>query len=370
MATNSIADLHCQVSQQHPIKLEADFICAAGEVLAVVGPSGGGKSTLLRMIAGLSHSQQGKIYYGDNAWFDAEAKINLTPQQRHLGYVPQHFGLFPHLTALENVISALDHLPKAERKNKALDWLNRVNLHGFPDRLPSQLSGGQRQRVALARALAREPKVLLLDEPFSAVDRETRERLYLELAKLKSQLSIPVVMVTHDLNEALLLADKMILISQGQILQQGKPLEVQAKPANEAVARQMGLRNIFSATVAKQDSDKQITWLALGELSIACQYQADLAVGSQVQWVIANQGIRFNSISRGRLCRSFNIVPVTIDAMLVMGESVRISATIAGVDKQLNAEVSLHLANKLHLAVGASTEVALKSDYIHIWANN
>ncbi|MGS0681111.1 ABC transporter ATP-binding protein [Shewanella sp. 125m-7] len=361
-----VADLYCRIKQTKQIKLDAEFSCKAGEVLAVVGPSGGGKSTLLRMIAGLSQPEDGEIRYGDKPWFSKKHSVQLTPQQRHLGYVPQHFGLFPNLTALENVIAALDHIPKAEREARAKDWLERVNLHGLPDRLPAHLSGGQRQRVALARALAREPSVLLLDEPFSAVDRETRERLYLELARLKEQLAIPVIMVTHDLNEAMLLADSMILISQGKMLQQGRPREVLTRPRDEAVAKQMGLRNIFDAYVIAQEEERQITWLKFGEHLIASTYFDSLDVGTKVRWVIPNQGVRFNSIKKGRLCRSFNKLDITVESMLVMGESVRMLASVVGVQHKIHAEVPLHLAQKLALTVGSKTTVALKSELIHI----
>jgi len=364
--SQTVADLYCRIKQTDPISLDAEFTCKAGEVLAVVGPSGGGKSTLLRIIAGLSKPQTGEIRYGDQTWFCRDKSIELSPQQRHLGYVPQHFGLFPHFTALENVTAALGHIAKSKRMLRAKEWLERVNLQGLPDRLPANLSGGQRQRVALARALAREPSVLLLDEPFSAVDRETRERLYLELARLKEQLAIPVIMVTHDLNEALLLADSMILISQGKMLQQGRPREVLTRPRNEAVAKQMGLRNIFNADVVAQDEVRQITWLKFGDYLIASHYCDDLAVGAAVRWVIPNQGIRFNSIKQGRLCRSFNKIEIRIDSMLMMGESVKILASVVGLAHQLNAEIPLHLAQKLALAEGSSTTVALKSELIHI----
>ncbi len=362
----AVADLYCQIKQTQKIKIDAEFCCRAGEVLAVVGPSGGGKSTLLRMIAGLIKPQSGEIRYGDRLWFSSQDGCYLTPQQRHLGFVPQHFGLFPNMSALDNVVAALDHIPKAQRVARAKDWLERVNLHGLPDRLPANLSGGQRQRVALARALAREPSVLLLDEPFSAVDRETRERLYLELARLKSQLAIPVIMVTHDLNEALLLADNMILISQGELLQYGSPREVLNKPRNEAVAKQMGLRNIFDATVIQQEAERQITWLKFGDEAIACNYAVDLKVGDTVRWVIPNQGVRFNSITQGRLCRSFNKFSVIIDSTLMMGETVRLTASVKGVKHTINAEVPLHLFQKLNLTQGVETEVALKSELIHI----
>lgn len=361
-----IADLHCRIKQSKIIKLDATFSCRAGDVVAVVGPSGGGKSTLLRIIAGLNEPEFAEISYGRTHWYSSEKQINLTPQQRHLGYVPQHFGLFPNLTALENVIAGLDHLPKAERQPKAEAWLERVNLNGLHDRLPANLSGGQKQRVALARALAREPSVLLLDEPFSAVDRETRERLYFELANLKEQLSIPVIMVTHDLNEALLLADKMILISQGKLLQQGAPYEVLMRPHSEAVAKQMGLRNIFDAQVVAQEQERAITWLKFGEHLIASSYFDEIELNSQVRCVIPNQGIRFNSIKEGRLCRSFNKLVITISELIIMGETVRVKAEVKGVTHQLHAEVSLHLSRKLKLSVGMTTEVALKSDLIHI----
>lgn len=361
-----VADLHCDLSQQLPIPLEAHFSCKAGEVLAVVGPSGGGKTTLLRMIAGLSKPESGKITYGEQVWFDSQKKVCKTPQQRHIGYVPQHFGLFPHLSAIQNVMAGLDHVPKAQRKQRALDWLERVNLEGLPDRLPTNLSGGQRQRVALARALAREPAVLLLDEPFSAVDRETRERLYIELARLKSQLAIPVIMVTHDIHEAQLLADRMILISQGQMLQQGKPFEVLSHPRNEAVARQMGLRNIFDAKVISQASGRNMTWLAFGKHQIAIENAPQMTIGQQVRWVIPNQGIRFNAIASGRLCKSINKLDVEIESLLVMGESVRVIARVEGVEQVINADIPTHLCDKLALTQGLKTTVALKSDQIHI----
>ncbi|WP_372940453.1 ABC transporter ATP-binding protein [Shewanella sp.] len=360
------ADLVCHIGQTLPIPLAANFTCKAGEVLAVVGPSGGGKTTLLRMIAGLTIPKQGHIQCGDVLWFDSSTQVSLTPQQRHIGYMPQHFGLFPHLSALDNVIAGLDHVPKSERKQRALDWLERVNLHGLPNRLPAQLSGGQRQRVALARALAREPAILLLDEPFSAVDRETRERLYIELARLKQQLSIPVVMVTHDIHEALLLADKMMLISQGKMLQQGQPFEVLSHPYDEAVARQMGLRNIFDGEVVEQDIERNMTWFKLGEELIISDSAPPLAKGQAIRWVIPNQGIRFNAISSGRLCKSINKLDVMIESVLVMGESSRVIASVIGIGSVLNADVPTHLVEKLALQNGMQTTIALKSEQIHI----
>lgn len=359
-------NLECKIDQHKGIPLRADFSCFAGEMLAVVGPSGGGKTTLLRMIAGLSKPESGNIQCGSQIWFNEYQGVNLSPQQRHIGYVPQHFGLFPHLTALENVMSGLDHIAKSLRQQRALDWLEKVNLKGMPNRLPHQLSGGQKQRVALARALAREPNVLLLDEPFSAVDRETRERLYVELAKLKSQLEIPVIMVTHDLNEALLLADKMLLISHGEMLQQGKPYEVLTQPRNEIVARQMGIKNLFKGKVVAHDQVGKLTWLNIGEQLIACNFDPRVNIEQSVSWIIPNQGIRFSSIKKKRLCKSFNKLEVEIESLTLMGESARIEAKIQGIDQKLKVEVSVNLVNKLKLAATQQVSIALKSDQIHI----
>jgi len=359
-------DLYCCIKQDKHIRLDVEFLCKAGELLAVVGSSGGGKSTLLRMIAGLNQPESGVIRYGQRDWFNGKNNLHFSPQQRYIGYVPQHFGLFPNLTALHNVVAALGHIPQSERIGRAQDWLDRVNLHGLSDRIPANLSGGQKQRVALARALAREPSVLLLDEPFSAVDGETREHLYVELARLKSQLSIPVIMVTHDLHEALLLADNMILISQGKILQQGIPHEVLIRPLTEAVAKQMGQRNIFDAYVIAHEYEQQITWLQFGEQLIASTYCEGIKIGKKVRWVIPNQGIRFNAIKQGYLGLGFNKLAITIDSMIIMGETVRLIANVKGGQHQLHAEVGSHFFNKLDLAIGDVTEVALKSELIHI----
>jgi molybdate transport system ATP-binding protein len=148
----------------------------------------------------------------------------------------QSYALFPHMTALGNVVAALGHLPADERLERARDLLTLVHLKGFEQRRPAALSGGQQQRVAVARALAREPAVLLLDEPFSAVDRPTRRKLHRELAELRQSVRIPIVLVTHDVDEAAALADRLCVIDHGETLQTGRPAELLAAPANRRVA--------------------------------------------------------------------------------------------------------------------------------------
>jgi molybdate transport system ATP-binding protein len=157
----------------------------------------------------------------------------------------QSYGLFPHMTALGNVTAAMGHVEAGRREARGRELLDLVNLGGLEARRPAELSGGQQQRVAVARALAREPKVLLLDEPFSAVDKATRQRLYREIAELRRTLDMPVVLVTHDLDEAIMLADRMAVLHRGRTLQTGTADEVTMRPVSPEVARLVDLRNLF-----------------------------------------------------------------------------------------------------------------------------
>jgi molybdate transport system ATP-binding protein len=218
-----------------PIPLDVTLACAPGEVLGVVGPSGAGKTTLLRAIAGLHRVCSGHIAVDGEVWFDADAGIDLAPHRRRVGLVFQEHALFPHLSAQANVAVALGDLPRSQRPARASELLRRVHLDGLEGRKPHQLSGGQRQRVAIARALARDPSVLLLDEPFSAVDRRTRTRLHTEIAALREGLSIPMLLVTHDVDEVARLADRIAVLDAGVLKLVGTPAEALADP----VAREL-----------------------------------------------------------------------------------------------------------------------------------
>ena len=236
-AANPFPALQVSVQQTHPMPLGGTFSCQAGEMLALVGPSGAGKTSMLRVLAGLMRPQQGRVQVGGELWCDTEASLWQPPHRRHVGMVFQNYALMPHLSALENVALPLLHLPRGERLARAARWLDHVGL--LPEqqqRRPAALSGGQQQRVAVARALAREPALLLLDEPFSAVDQMSRQGLYRLLAQLREELTIPIVLVTHDLHEARLLADTLVVMDGGQVLQQGAPATLYRSPRN-AVTR-------------------------------------------------------------------------------------------------------------------------------------
>jgi molybdate transport system ATP-binding protein len=227
--------LSVSLRQSGPIPLDVAFTCAPGEVLGLVGPSGAGKTTVLRAIAGLYRTRAGRVCVDGADWFNSQTRTFLTPHRRRVGLVFQEHALFPHLSAADNVAVALSDHPRAERRGRAMTLLSRVHLEGLEMRKPAELSGGQRQRVAIARALARDPKVLLLDEPFSAVDRRTRVHLQAEIVALRKDLAIPMLLVTHDVDEVARLADRLCILDQGRVCLIGPPEVVLAQPAIRAL---------------------------------------------------------------------------------------------------------------------------------------
>lgn len=235
------AGLAVKLHQEAPIALDVELCVAPGEILALVGPSGSGKSTTLRAIAGLYAPSGGRIACNGSLWLDHEAGINVPARQRRAGMVFQSYALFPHLTAVENVMEALGDVRPEQRRHQARALLQRLHLGGLEDRRAAALSGGEQQRVAVARALARRPEVLLLDEPFSAVDRVTRRRLRRELMELRRELPMPVILVTHDLDDVVKLADRMCVMHRGRILQTGAVEAVMTRPASATVAELLDL---------------------------------------------------------------------------------------------------------------------------------
>ena len=214
------------------VSLEVD----SGSLTALLGPSGSGKSTLLRIIAGLERADSGRIFLSGR---DATA---LTPQKRNIGFVFQHYAAFKHMTVRDNIAFGLKvrRRPKAEIRDRVDELLNLVQLDGLGDRYPSQLSGGQRQRMGLARALAPEPDVLLLDEPFGALDARVRAELREWLTRLHDVVHVTTVFVTHDQEEAMEVSDQITLLNEGRVVQVGAPRQLYDEPATEFVMRFIG----------------------------------------------------------------------------------------------------------------------------------
>jgi sulfate transport system ATP-binding protein len=224
------------------VSLEVDD----GSLVALLGPSGSGKSTLLRILAGLESADSGQV------WFDDEPATDLHARVRGVGFVFQHYALFRHLTVEQNIGFGLSvrGVDKSIVNRKVTELLGLTGLSGLGHRYPSQLSGGQRQRVALARALAPEPRLLLLDEPFGAVDAKVREELRQWLRRLHDEVGVTSIFVTHDQEEAFAVADRVVVFHRGRIEQNGTPMEILDRPQTEFVARFVGEVNVFPAKIA------------------------------------------------------------------------------------------------------------------------
>ncbi len=212
-------------------------------ITAILGPSGSGKTTLLRLIAGFDRPDAGTIMLGDQVVDDA--RVHVRPERRGIGYVPQDGALFPHLNAIRNVGFGLD---RADR-GRAAELLDLVGLTGLGHRYPHELSGGQQQRVALARALAIRPRLVLLDEPFSSLDASLRVSMRRDIARVLAQTHTPSIIVTHDQDEALSLANQVVILDEGHVLAHGRPADLYRTPISAAAARYLGDANLVTATV-------------------------------------------------------------------------------------------------------------------------
>ena len=275
----------------------------AGELVALLGPSGSGKTTLLRIIAGLEVPDSGEVH------FHGEDATHTTVRERNVGFVFQHYALFNHMTIFENVAFGLRVRPKdlrpAEReiKSKVMELLKLVQLDWVADRYPHQLSGGQRQRIALARALAVEPKVLLLDEPFGALDAKVRKELRRWLRRLHDEMHVTSVFVTHDQDEAMEVADRIVVMNHGAIEQQGTPDEVYDHPASPFVLQFLGDVNLFHGRFghAPGGMDAEVSYVRPHELDIvgAPEPGALPVALSQVLTVGAQTRIEFKRLDDG-----------------------------------------------------------------------
>jgi len=231
-------------------RLEAAFRVAPGEVLAVLGPNGAGKTTLLRSLAGLGALTAGTVAVGADTWDDPRAGVFVPAVDRAVGLVFQDYRLFPHLSVLDNVAFSVRArgASRTQARRDAAGWLARMDLDGLARNRPATLSGGQAQRVAVARALACDPQLLLLDEPLAALDARTRLEVRGELRRHLSAFDGPTILVTHDPLEAMVLADRLLVLEAGRIVQEGTPADVARRPATDYVARLVGL-NLYAGTM-------------------------------------------------------------------------------------------------------------------------
>ena len=267
----------------------------SGQMVALLGPSGSGKTTLLRIIAGLEHQTSGHIrFHGTDV-------SRLHARDRKVGFVFQHYALFRHMTVFDNIAFGLTVLPRRERPNaaaikaKVTKLLEMVQLAHLADRFPAQLSGGQKQRVALARALAVEPQILLLDEPFGALDAQVRKELRRWLRQLHEELKFTSVFVTHDQEEALTMSDRIVVMRDGKIEQDGTPREIYEEPKNLFVASFIGEINIFDATVIERLDEQRVRARVEGR---ECNITVNFAVeaGQRLHVLLRPEDLRVDEI--------------------------------------------------------------------------
>jgi len=368
---NGKYDLRVHLEQAAPIPLKVSFDCHRGELVALVGPSGSGKSTVLRCIAGLNTPRDGQVVCNGVEWLNTDRGLNEPPQKRAVGIVFQSYALFPHLSALENVTVAMQHISADQRKSRALQLLRTVNLEGLEQRRSHQLSGGQQQRIALARALAREPSALLLDEPFSSVDQTTRRKLQRELAGLRGRMAHPIILVTHDVEEACLLADRVCILHRGQSLDIGSPAKILNSPRHKLAARLVGQMNVFEGRIIEHQAQRNVTLLRWLDYELETRHCPRFAAGSTVDWVIPPQNILLHQRVRPSRGERENPVRGTIDELVVLGEVASVTLLIDNrSDTTLTFNLPMHVVQRNRLEAQDQISVSLRAEGIHLMPRN
>ena len=334
------------------------------ELIVLFGPSGSGKTTLFKCISGITEPDDGKIIVGNKVYYDKDRKINLPIQKRNLGYVFQNYTLFPHMNVRKNIESGLKGWQKEDREKRVEEMLNLLHIEELETRYPSQLSGGQKQRVALARALAPKPGVLLLDEPFSALDMEIRTRLAEKIKKLQNRIEVPLLFITHNLEEAFLLADRILILHGGKAQQFGTPEEIFCHPENLHVAELIGISNIFNdAYVEEHDEESKSTVLKSGDLRIKIN-SPNFKAGDKVSWGIHPENITFLLPESGSEYQKDNTYFAHVNNIINKGPKKRIIIKLSKYNKSLAAEVPAQYADSLKLHAGSLCMVRLETSKV------
>jgi molybdate transport system ATP-binding protein len=318
---------------------ELELALEVGRTLALVGPSGAGKTSVLRAISGLAYPPRGRITLDGDVWLDSDRRLFRRPDERRVGLVFQEYALFPHLTVRQNVAYA--------GKERADEYLERFRIAHLADARPASLSGGERQRVALARALARGPGVILLDEPLSALDAHTKGTVRAELQELLRELALPVILVTHDFEDAATLADHVGVIVAGQLRQLAAPDELVDRPADAFVASFTGA-NLIRGKARRLDDDMTLVELETGELVYSTE-RGEGDVGVVVYpWEVSIGRLRHED-------SAMNLIQGDIRSVAAVGNRVRVRVG------PITAEVTALSAEKLELARGGTVFATFKA---------
>jgi len=336
------------------------------EIVVLFGPSGSGKTTLFKCISGITQPDSGKITVGSKIYYDKDRKINLPIQKRHLGYVFQNYTLFPHMTVRKNIESGLKNWEKEDREVRVMEMLHLLHIEELEARYPSQISGGQKQRVALARALAPKPGILLLDEPFSALDMEIRTELADKIKNLQKKIGVPLLFITHSLEEAFLLADKILIIKEGKVQQFGTPEEIFYHPANLQVSELIGISNIFDdAYVEEPDEESKSTVLNSVDMRIKIE-SSGFKAGDKVSWGIHPENITLFPYS-GSEDHDENIYSAHVNNIINKGPKKRIILKLVKHNKSLTAEIPTQFVDSLKLHTGGLCLVKLETNKVVVF---
>jgi molybdate transport system ATP-binding protein len=331
-------------------------------VTILFGPSGSGKTTLLRCLAGLEQPDEGTISIGDEMWFDATARVTVPPQARRLGYMAQDYALFPHYTVEGNIAYGLTGLSSQERRKRVDEVLSLLHIESIAQQKPTRLSGGQQQRVALARAIARRPRLLLLDEPLSALDTPTRDRLCKDLRRLLTQLAVPSVVVTHDWTEALTLGDQMVVIIDGRIVQTGTPQDVFSRPMNAEVAHVVGIETVVQGTI--RELRDELATVQVGAVALTAiaspNLESDVFVCLRAEDVTLELTGSAETSARNRL-------KGTVRTITSLGALVRVTLDCGF---PLTALITQSAIRDMKLVAGSDVRAAFKAGAVHLIPRN
>lgn len=340
MATCLKASIHKRFNK---FDLTTDFTLKDG-ITALVGPSGSGKTTLIRCLAGIEKPNKGQIRFGDENWFNSEKRINLAVQQRRVGFVFNDYALFPQMTVWENVCYG------TQDPQKAKELLEILEISELQDRYPRHLSAGQQQRVAIGRAIAQNPRLLLMDEPFSSIDLYLKNQVYEKFLALQRQLHFPTVIVTHDLNEASQLASEIMVIDNGRILQSGTPKDILFHPRHPDVARMVGIRNLFHS----QTLDGSLAWE-----NCQLHFERKTKISGPQAWYIRADKIRLGIQAMD--CE--NTLSANVAEMAIMGLGYRIIAHVEG-GGSLEIFASAATVESLEITPGMAVLLGIPADAI------
>lgn len=340
--------------------ITAQLRCALDppSVTILFGPSGSGKTTILRCLAGLEQPEEGTISVGDELWFDAANRVTVPPQARRLGYMAQDYALFPNYTVEGNIAYGLTGLSAQEKKARVDEVLHLLQIESMAQQNPTQLSGGQQQRVALARAIARRPRLLLLDEPLSALDTPMRARLCKDLRTLLTQLAIPSVVVTHDWTEALVLGDHMAVIDNGRMLQTGTPQDVFSRPINAEVAHVVGIETVVQGTITEVRDE--LATVQIGTVTVTAlaspHFGPDVFVCLRAEDVTLELTGSADTSARNHL-------KGTVQTIISLGALVQVTLDCGFL---LTALITQSALRELNLHLGSAIRAAFKAGAVHL----